>query len=333
MDMQNGSVWVFIESRGDDCGAGLNLIAPGKALASKLGGRLECIILGGHIQDCAEDCSEFGADAVLALRGEALDGYGTDAHTTALEYLAKNHSPQVILFEATDVGRELSSRLAFRLSTGLAVDCVGFNSEGESGVVEWNKSVFGGELNIIAVCKKAGPQLGSVRRNTYKIGERIYGRKIPIKIEVYDHHAGTPRISLLEFIKDADDGKIAIEDAEVVVAGGLGVGGKEGFALLWELAKLLGGTVGASRAATDEGWISSTHLVGQTGKIISPKLYIACGISGALQHTCGMSGSDVIIAINKDAGAPIFQTADYGIVGDMFKVLPALIGEIKARRK
>ena len=226
------------------------------------------------------------------------------------------------------MGRELAVRIARRLGSGFVADAEGFEADGSGGIV-WSKSVFGGETRLQCRCD-GEVQIAAIRQNTFK---KAAAGGADAGVEHISCAAGRDSAAeLLDVIMDAAGEMPGLDGAEIVVAGGMGAGGEEGFKLLAELAGLLGGTVGASRAATDEGWISTSQLVGQTGKIIAPKLYIACGISGALQHVCGMSGSDVIVAINKDAGAPIFKVADYGVVGDMHKIIPALIAEIKKAR-
>ncbi|MGM9586028.1 MAG: electron transfer flavoprotein subunit alpha/FixB family protein [Candidatus Limivicinus sp.] len=328
MLVKNKDVWVFIETdeSGNVCG-GLDLLNPAHTLAEKQGGYLTAVMIGWHTGCAAELAGEYGADCIVTVDSEELNRYSIDNYTGVLYSLIEKYGPPTVLFEATPTGKELAPRLAARAKTGLSADCVDFTL-GEEGSVVWTRSVFGGSMLVTAVCQDARPQIATIRPNVFK-KSASKGKPVKVLNEAYHSPDDTFHIALQEVIMDANGGKINLEDADIIVAGGRGVGGKEGFALLEELADALGGTVGASRAATDEGWAPSTSLIGQTGKSVAPRIYIACGISGALQHICGMRASDVIIAINKDASAPIFEVADYGIVGDMFKVIPALIELIK----
>ena len=323
MKTDSGAVWVFVDSGG----SGLELLKPAGPLANALNSHV-CAVMAGDSVGAAEKCARYGAENVIA----ADMPQGSPARRAlALSALVSERSPGVVLFPSTDSGREIAARTANRLGVGLAVDCSGFDVSAD-GSVTWRKSAFGGELVLSCACVGDGVQMATIRQNVFKLDEPCAGTCAEIERAVPAQADSIPEAELLEVILDAAGGRPALDTAEVVVAGGLGVGGEEGFKLLGELADLLGGTVGASRAATDAGWISTTQLVGQTGKIIAPRLYIACGISGALQHVCGMMDSGVIVAINKDASAPIFDIADYGVVGDLFKVVPALIEGIKNSR-
>lgn len=238
-----------------------------------------------------------------------------------------------MMIGATNEGRDMGPRLSCRLRTGLTADCTAVDYDEETGNIAWTRPTFGGNLLATIMCPDHRPQIGTVRPGVFKKGERNEDNKPEIITE--DIHIAAERIRtrLVEVLKDLDAGDVNLESAEVIVSGGRGVGGPEGFEPLKELADLLGGAVGASRAAVDAGWIGHVHQVGQTGKTVGPKLYIACGISGAIQHAAGMSGSDVIVAINKDPDAPIFNMADYGVVGDLKLVIPELIKQIKESRK
>ena len=233
---------------------------------------------------------------------------------------------------ATNVGRDMGPRLSCRLKTGLTADCTAVDYDEETGNIAWTRPTFGGNLLAVIMCPAHRPQIGTVRPGVFKKGERKPENQPEIIREAISVKPERIRTRLVEILAEAGAGSVNLENAEIIVSGGRGVGGPKGFELIKELADLLGGEVGASRAAVDSDWIGHVHQVGQTGKTVGPRLYIACGISGAIQHVAGMSGSDIIVAINKDPDAPIFNIADYGIVGDLFTVIPALIREIKESR-
>ena len=225
----------------------------------------------------------------------------------------------------------MGPRLSCRLGTGLTADCTDLSVEEETGNIIWTRPAFGGNLMANILCPGTRPQMGTVRPGVFKKGQKDPEHHAEVIREHIVPDPARVRTALLERIKEVAEA-VNLEEAEVIVSGGRGLGKAENFKLIQELADVLGGVVGASRAAVDAGWIPHAHQVGQTGKTVAPKLYIACGISGAIQHLAGMSGSDTIIAINKDADAPIFEAADYGIVGDLFEVIPALIQAIKESR-
>ena len=236
-----------------------------------------------------------------------------------------------MLIGATNNGRDLGPRVSCRLHTGLTADCTGLDIDEESGNVAWTRPAFGGNLMATILCPDHRPQIGTVRPGVFKKSDAVAAAAEIIKEDIHVD-AKDIRTQVLELIKEADGENVDLEGAEIIVSGGRGVGGPEGFEPVKALADVLGGVVGASRAAVDAGWIAHAHQVGQTGKTVGPKLYIACGISGAIQHLAGMSGSDCIVAINKDPEAPIFDVADYGVVGNLFEVLPVLTEEIKKAR-
>lgn len=243
--------------------------------------------------------------------------------------LIEKYGPSVMLIGATNNGRDIGPRISCRLGTGLTADCTALDIDDETGNMAWTRPAFGGNLMATIMCPDHRPQLGTVRPGVFKKSEPGEVKDIPVikeKVEITD---AEKRVELLEVINEMAGELVDLENAEIIVSGGRGVGGPEGFAPVRELAEVLGATVGASRAAVDAGWIPHAHQVGQTGKTVGPKIYIACGISGAIQHLAGMSSSDVIIAINKDPDAPIFNVADYGLVGDLKVVLPILTEKIR----
>jgi electron transfer flavoprotein alpha subunit len=271
----------------------------------------------------------YGADTVISVEGQEYARYTTDAYAKAFYTLVEKYGPTSILIGATNNGRDLGPRLSCRLRTGLTADCTSLAIDEESGNVAWTRPAFGGNLMATILCPDHRPQIGTVRPGVFKKGAPDEARTAEIIKEEIHVAPEEIRTELLELIREAAGELVDLEGAEIIVSGGRGVGGPEGFKPIRELAEVLGATVGASRAAVDAGWISHAHQVGQTGKTVGPKLYIACGISGAIQHLAGMSSAKTIIAINKDETAPIFNIADYGVVGNLFEILPILTGEIK----
>ena len=325
--------WVFVETNEDGTAknVGIELLTPGRELADAQGGKLVAIVIGSNVDAAVEAAGKHGADQVIVVDGEEFKSYTTDAYTIALTTLIEKYGPLSMMIGATNNGRDLGPRVACRIGTGLTADCTALGIDEATGKVAWTRPAFGGNLMATILCPEHYPQIGTVRPGVFKKGEETENKAEVIKEDIHVA-AEKIRTQILEILNDMDGEKVALENADIIVSGGRGVGGPEGFAPVRELAKVLGATVGASRAAVDSGWISHAHQVGQTGKTVAPKLYIACGISGAIQHQAGMSGSDCIVAINKDPDAPIFDIADYGIVGNLFEVLPILTEEIKKAR-
>ena len=323
-------VWVFCEQReGKLMPTDFELISKGRDLADELGVHLCGLLLGGEgIESAAKELGGYGADKVIVCEHPLLATYTTDAYAIALCTLVEKYGPTSMLIGATNNGRDLGPRVSCRLKTGLTADCTGLDVDAESGNVAWTRPAFGGNLMATILCPDHRPQIGTVRPGVFKKGEAGEAKAEIIKEDIHVDAADI-RTQILELIKEEGGETVDLEGAEIIVSGGRGVGGPEGYAPIKELADLLGGVVGASRAAVDAGWIAHAHQVGQTGKTVGPKLYIACGISGAIQHVAGMSGADCIVAINKDPDAPIFDIADYGVVGNLFEVLPVMIDEIK----
>lgn len=333
MEVKSKDLWVFIETREDGSAkkVGLELLSPGKDMAKKQGGSLTAIVIGSHVDAAVEAASAHGADKIIVVEGEEYKDYTTDAYTAVMEQLVEKYGPTSMLIGATNNGRDLGPRIACRLKTGLTADCTSLDIDEETGNVAWTRPAFGGNLMATIMCPDHRPQLGTVRPGVFKMSEPGEANAEVIREDIHIP-ADSIRTQILELIKEMDAETVDLEGAQIIVSGGRGVKGPEGFAPVKALAEVLGATVGASRAAVDAGWISHSHQVGQTGKTVGPKLYIACGISGAIQHLAGMSSSDVIIAINKDPDAPIFGVADYGVVGDLFEVLPVLTEEIRKAR-
>ena len=333
MEAKTKDLWVFVETNEDGSAknVGLELLTPGRDLATKQGGKLVAVVVGSGVGAAAQAASQHGADQVIVVDGPEYQHYSTDAYANALCTLVEKYGPTSMLIGATNNGRDLGPRVSCRLKTGLTADCTGLDIDPESGNVAWTRPAFGGNLMATILCPDHRPQIGTVRPGVFKKGEAGEAKAELVEENIHMEPKDI-RTQVLEVIKEMGDENVDLEGAEIIVSGGRGVGGPEGFAPIRELAAVLGATVGASRAAVDSGWISHAHQVGQTGKTVGPKLYIACGISGAIQHLAGMSGSDVIVAINKDPDAPIFDVADYGVVGNLFEVLPVLTEEIKKAR-
>ena len=333
MEAKTKDLWVFVETNEDGTAknVGLELLTPGKLMAGKQGGALVAVVIGCGVDEAVKAASEHGADKVVVVDGPEYKHYSTDAYAIALCTLVEKYGPTSMLIGATNNGRDLGPRVSCRLHTGLTADCTGLDIDEESGNVAWTRPAFGGNLMATILCPDHRPQIGTVRPGVFKKGDAGEAKAEVIKEDI--HVAGDQiRTQVIELIKEMGGENVDLEGAEIIVSGGRGVGGPEGFDTIKALADVLGATVGASRAAVDAGWIAHAHQVGQTGKTVGPKLYIACGISGAIQHLAGMSSSDCIVAINKDPDAPIFDVADYGVVGNLFEVLPVLVDEIKKAR-
>lgn len=324
------NVWVLIETANNKArNVSLELIGQGKILANKLNQKLIGVIFGVDIDNIAKDVIDYGADEVITVENNLLKNYNTDGYTIALAKLINEYKPSVLLVGATNMGRDLAPRISCRVKTGLVADCTNLSVDDESGLIAWTRPAFGGNIMATILCPNHRPQIGTVRPNVFKKPERNGVQTYNIIKYNVDLSENDIRTKIIDFIKIAGDESINLEEAEFIVSGGRGLGKPENFKLIYDLAEAIGATVGSSRAAVDAGWIDPLHQVGQTGKTVSPKIYIACGISGAIQHLAGMSSSDIIIAINSDADAPIFNVADYGIVGDLFQVLPILTEEFK----
>ena len=330
MEAKTKDLWVFVETNeeGAALNVGLELLTPGRAMADKQGGQLVAVVIGNNVDAAVAAANAQGADKIIVVDGPEYKYYTTDAYTIALTTLVEKYGPTSMMIGATNNGRDLGPRVACRLKTGLTADCTALDIDEESGNVAWTRPAFGGNLMATILCPDHRPQIGTVRPGVFKKAEAVEGKAEIVKEDIHVDAADI-RTQILEMIRESAGETVDLEGAEIIVAGGRGVGGPEGFEPVRDLAKALGATVGASRAAVDAGWIGHAHQVGQTGKTVGPKLYIACGISGAIQHTAGMTSSECIVAINKDPDAPIFDIADYGVVGNLFEILPVLTDEVK----
>ena len=294
-------------------------LSEGKQTAAALGCGIAAVVLGEGITGIAGELGAYGADTVWAADDAALKEYTVDAYANVIEGLIQKTDPAVIILGATSQGKELAARLSARLAAPLAMDCVALRVDG--GNVTATRPMYGGKV-LVDLALNGSPKIIAVRPNAMAI-RKTEGAGTVEKIAV---NVGATAIRFIE--KQLETEKIELTEADVIVSGGRGMGGSD-FAILEALAEALGGAVGASRSAVDEGWRPHADQVGQTGKVVSPNLYIACGISGAIQHLAGMSSSKVIVAVNKDEEAPIFAKADFGIVGDLFEVIPAITEAVK----
>jgi electron transfer flavoprotein alpha subunit len=323
-------VWVFIEhKKGKIANVSFELLGEGRKLAGALGCKLSGMLLGEDVEQCAQEAIKYGADKVYLTESPVLREYRTDAYTAGAVNLIKRHKPEIVIFGASTQGRDFAGTVATNLYTGLTADCTGLDIDPETKLLRQTRPAFGGNIMATILCQKHRPQMATVRPKVFAMPEKDDSRPGEIIREQLPIGEDEVRTEILEFLKVAET--VNLMDAEVIVSGGRGVGGSDDFAVIRELAEVLGGAVGASRAAVDAGWIPYEHQVGQTGRTVRPKIYIACGISGSIQHQAGMKTSDIIVAINKDPEAPIFKIATYGIVGDLFQAVPMLTQEFKKR--
>ena len=318
-------VWVFAEQRdGVIMPVVIELLGEGKKLANEVGCNLCAVLCGHHVEGLADQLFEYGADKVYVADHEELATYRTDAYTKVINDAIEEYKPEIVLLGATHIGRDLGPCLAVKANTGLTADCTKLEIDPEDKKIKQTRPAFGGNLMATIVCPNHRPQMSTVRPGVMEKAAFEEGRKGElIKLNV-EFKEGDIRTKVLEIVKTMK-ATVSLTDAEIIVSGGMGLGKPEGFELLKQLADKLGGIVAASRAAVDAGWIDHAYQVGQTGTTVKPKIYIACGISGAIQHVAGMQNSEQIIAINTNENAPIFEIADYGIVGDLYKVIPAIM--------
>ncbi|WP_297056284.1 electron transfer flavoprotein subunit alpha/FixB family protein [Thermosulfurimonas sp.] len=324
-------VWVFVEQEeGQAHPVSWELLGKAGELARDLEGVLEAVVLGHGVEEVAREAIAYGAERVYLIDDPVLAYYRNQPYAHGVVQLCRKYHPEILLLGATTLGRDLAGSIATSLETGLTADVTGLEIDPESKNLIMTRPAFGGNIMASILCPDHRPQMSTVRPRTFPLPPRDPSRQGEIVREELGLSEDEVRVKRVDFIPK--DKTVNLEYAEVIVSGGRGLGGPEGFDLLRELARLLGGEVGASRAVVDAGWISYEHQVGQTGKTVRPKVYLACGISGAIQHRVGMQNSDVIIAINTDPEAPIFRIADLGIVGDLYQVIPALIEAVKREK-
>ena len=320
-------VLVFAEQReGKLAPVSYELLGAGRRLADELGTGLLAALLGADESEAME-LVKWGADKVLLCSDPVLGKFNDDVYSEVLAKIINEYKPSIVLAGATPIGRSFIPRVAARLRTGLTADCTSLEIDKDTNNLLQIRPAFGGNIMATILCPDYRPQMATVRPRVMKRGE--YNANRTGEIINVDVDNLTPGTKVIESVKEVSEISVNLHEADIIVSGGRGVGGEKGIRMLEELAIALGGVVGASRAAIDEGWIPYSHQVGQTGKTVNPKVYIACGISGAVQHLVGMQSSDIIIAINKNPEAPIFNVATYGIVGDLFEIVPMLTKRIK----
>jgi electron transfer flavoprotein alpha subunit len=343
------NIWVYAEQRkGKIMNVALELIGEGRRLSREISddAKVCALIVGNNIEQLAKECYEYGADSVYPIEDPLLENYTTDGYTKVIVDAVKEHKPEIVIYGATHIGRDLAPRVAARLNTGLTADCTRLDIKVSSYIdyavknttldvstldpnsddkgLKQTRPAFGGNLMATIICPKTRPQMSTVRPGVMQKRERQIGATGElVKIKPAISKADI-KIEILDIVKSAKE-IVSLTDAEIICSGGRGLGDPSGFELIKKFADKVGGVVGSSRAAVDSGWIDHSHQVGQTGTTVKPKIYFACGISGAIQHLAGMQTSDIIVAINKDPDAPIFEVADYGIVGDLYKVIPQII--------
>jgi electron transfer flavoprotein alpha subunit len=322
-------VWVFAQQRkGVIQTVTYELLGKARELADKLKVDVACVLLGHGIKDKAQDLIYRGADKVYVVDNPKLEHLLEEPYARIVMNLIRKHRPEILLCPATSVGRSLISRVAVQLRVGLTADCTGLDVNADERYLMQTRPAFGGNIMATILSKNHRPQLATVRHKVMKEAVVDLKRKGVIEVVEFDKSFFISRTKVLNVVDEVIS-TVNIAEANVIVSGGRAMGGAENFKMLEELAKVLNGAVGASRAAIDEGWMPYSHQVGQTGKTVCPTIYIACGISGQIQHLVGMQSSDVIIAINRDPSAPIFNIANYGIVGDLFEIIPLLTKRFK----
>ncbi|MDD2308077.1 MAG: electron transfer flavoprotein subunit alpha [Desulfuromonadaceae bacterium] len=323
-------VWVFVEqTEGEAAKVSWELLGIGAELATKLGVELSALVIGENVEPLCGEAFAYGAAKVYLLDAPVYYHYRTEAYVEGCCHLIAKYKPEVILMGATGMGRDLAGAIATRLGTGLTADCTGLAIDDTRNLMQ-TRPAFGGNIMATIMCDKFRPQMSTVRPNVMAMPERREGAEGTIIRDPFTVSEDSVLTKVIEIIRDSHSkGAVDITGADFIISGGRGMMAPENFAMLQELADELGGVVGASRSAVDAGWMPGDRQVGQTGKTVRPKIYIACGISGAIQHLVGMQDSDMVIAINRDSSAPIFEVATYGIVGDLFQIIPAITAKIR----
>ncbi len=321
-------VWVIGEQReGKIHPVTIELIGEGRKLADKIGKKVVAVVAGYEIEEEIKKLLKYDVDKIIYIEHPLLKDFSTDGYSIATSQLISERKPEIVLVGATSIGRDVGPRIAAQIGTGLVADCTSLDIDPEDGKILQTRPAFGGNLMATIICPKNRPQMSTVRPGVMQKARHVESTKGELEVFKPSLEEKDIRVKLIDKIP-ADKKTVNLTDAKIIVSGGRGLKGAVGFETLQKLADKLGAEVGASRAAVDSGWIDHVHQVGQTGTTVRPDIYIACGISGAIQHLAGMSESKYIIAINKDPNAPIFKICNYGIVGDLYEVIPAMIEAI-----
>jgi len=326
-------IWVFAEQRnGKISTVVMELLGAGRKLAEKTGEKLTAVLLGHEMEETARELVHYGADEVLYVDDPSLARFNDGPYSSVLSSLIEERRPSIVLAGATFMGRSFIPMVASRVGTGLTADCTALDIDPETGDLLQTRPAFGGNIMATIICPRHRPQMATVRHKVMAAAPKDPHHKGEVHIlRGVEDSLMDNRTKVLEVVEEVLD-TVNLAEADIIVSGGRGLGGPEGFKVIEELALALNGAVGASRSAVDSGWIPYSHQVGQTGKTVQPKIYFACGISGAVQHLAGMQSSDIIVAINKDPDAPIFDVATYGLVGDVFQIIPEIIRSVNASR-
>ncbi|MFA4988326.1 MAG: electron transfer flavoprotein subunit alpha [Candidatus Omnitrophota bacterium] len=323
-------IWVFIEQKnGKVQSVSYELLGKAHELSKKLGCQVSGVLIGNKLEDQLDELIFCGADNIYLVEDPELANFQDESYTNILVELIRKHKPEIFLCGATNIGRSLISRVAINIKAGLTADCTGLDIDPEKKILLQTRPAFGGNIMATIISPNYRPQMATVRHKVFAPMAADKKRKGKIIKESFDSSLYASRTRLLDIVEEIES-TINLSEADIIVSGGRGLGGAENFKVVEELAHVLGAAVGSSRAAVDSGWIPYSHQVGQTGRTVAPKIYIACGISGQIQHLVGMQSSKIIVAINKDPEAPIFKVATYGIVGDLFQVVPALTQAFKS---
>lgn len=326
---QYKDVWVFCEQKkGKVQSVSWELMGEGRKLADKLDSNLCGVILGSGIEGLADDAINRGADKVYIVDSPKLENYLDEPYTKVLIELVREFKPDIFLCGATTIGRSLMSRVAVKIDAGLTADCTGLDIDDKDKILLQTRPAFGGNIMATIITPNHRPQMATVRHKVMKEAEVDTSRKGEVIKRSFNDALLKSNTKILDIVDELES-TVNLAEADIIVSGGRGLGSPENFKIIRELAETLGGAIGASRSAVDADWISYSHQVGQTGKTVCPKIYIACGISGQIQHLIGMQSADIIIAVNKDPEAPIFNVATYGIVGDLFEIIPAMTKRFK----
>lgn len=327
--MDHQGVSVYIEQRdGEIASVSLELLGAGRVLADKLGVKLSGILIGNNVQHLSDTLFEHGADIVYLVDSPVFDQFRSEAYQYGVVQVVNKYKPEILLFGATAIGKDLASIVATTLETGLTADCTRLDINEETRLLEASRPAMGGNIMATILCKKERPQMASVRPRVMKALKPVSGRKGEIIEELVSVDEDNLKTKVIKVVQEIGE-EIRLADADIIVSGGKGLQDEKGFQIIRDLADVLGAAVGASRDAVESGWVSHNNQVGQTGTTVAPKLYFAIGISGAVQHIVGMENSEVVVAINKDPNAKIFDSCTYGIVGDAFEIVPIFIEEFK----